>query len=94
MMKIWEIFHYSYKHVCDDKYYGKQNTHKTIGFVNASEDNVKSLVDRLNAINHSYYKREPCDKWDDTYDNEDYIAYKELHISTIEEIEHKFSSNS
>lgn len=91
-MKTWEIYHYIYRDVCGDSYYGKQSKYKTIGFVTDSEDNVKALVDRLNAINHSYYEREPYDECDENYEDEDYIAYKELKISTIEEIENRFSN--
>lgn len=90
-MKIYEIYNYIYRDICDDPYYGKQGECKTIGFVQDSEDTVKALVDRLNKINHSYYTREQEDEWDEDYEDENYIAYKELKISTIEEIDNRFS---
>ena len=96
-MKIWEIYHYTYNNVCDDEWYGKTGKHKTLGFVTDSEENVKALVDKLNEKNHSYYEQpKPDNEYDedgfwlgDDYLNEDYIAYKELTISTFEEIERR-----
>ena len=85
-MKIYEIYHYTYKDVCGDSYYGKQGKCRTIGFVQDSEERVKASVDRLNEINHSYHEREPYDEWDEDYEDEDYIAYKEIKISSIEEL--------
>ena len=90
-MKTWEIYHYTYQDVCGDSYYGKQGSYKTIGFVTDSEDNVKALVAKLNTINQSYFEREPYNGWDEDYEDEDYIAYEELKISTIEEIESRCS---
>lgn len=90
-MKIWEIYHYIYGDVCSDSYYGKEGKHKTIGYVVDTESNVKSLVDKLNAENHSYYAENvPEDEWDADSVNEDYISYKELKIETLEEIRQKW----
>lgn len=87
-MKMWEIYHYIYENVCSDSYFGKRGNYITIGFLTDTEDNVKALVDKLNKNNHSYHaKSEPEDVYDEDYDNEDYIDYRELKFSTIEEIE-------
>jgi len=90
-MKTWEIYRYTYRDVCGDSYFGKESRHRTIGFVTDTEDNVKSLVDKLNINNHSYYaKNEPEYEYDEDYLDEDYISYRELKISTLEEIESKY----
>ena len=90
-MKTWEIYHYTYGDVCNDSWYGKERKHRTIGFVIDTEDNVKSLVDKLNVSNHSYYaKDEPEDEWDNDFYDENYISYTELKIDTLEEIEKRY----
>lgn len=90
-MKTWEIFHYTYGDICGDSYYGKRNSYRTIGFITDTEDNIKSLINKLNEYNHSYYaKNEPEDEWDKDFVDEDYISYKEVKIETLEEIENRF----
>ena len=90
-MKTWEIYRYIYENICSDSYYGKQSKSITIGFVSDTEDNIKSLVNKLNEHNHSYYaNNEPENEWDDDYVDEDYISYRELKIETLEEIEKRF----
>ena len=87
-MKTWEIYRYTYGDVCGDSYYGKSSKHETIGFVTDTEENVKSLVEKLNQKNRSYYaKDEPEDEWDDDFLDEDYISYIEFQTTTIKEIE-------
>lgn len=90
-MKTWEIFHYTYGDTCGDSWYGKEGKHNTLGFVTDTEKNVKSLVEKLNQKNHSYYaKNEPEDEWDNDFCDEDYISYTELKIDTLEEIEKRY----
>ena len=89
-MKIWEVYRYVYGDVCGDSYFGKRVSHKIIGFVSDTEDNVKCLVAKLNEKNHSYYaKNGPEYKYDENYMDEDYITYRELKIETIEEIKNR-----
>lgn len=90
-MKTFEIYHYTYRDVCGDSYYGKESKCRTMGFVTDTEENVKSLVDKLNLNNHSFYgKDEPEDEYDDDFCDQDYISYRELEISSIKEIERKY----
>ena len=90
-MKTWEIYRYTYGDVCGDSYYGKSSKYETIGFVTDTEENVKSLVEKLNQKNRSYYaKDEPEDEWDDDFLDEDYISYIEFHTTTIKEIESRY----
>lgn len=90
-MKIWEIYHYTYGDICNDSYYGKTIKHETIGFVTDTEDNIKSLVNKLNEYNHSYYAdAEPEDEWDTDFLDENYISYRELKIETLEVIEKRY----
>ena len=90
-MKTWEIYHYIYGDVCGDSYYGKSSERKTIGFVTDKEENIKSLVKKLNQKNHSYYaKAEPEDEWDADFLDEDYISYIEFKTNTLAEIESKY----
>lgn len=90
-MKTWEIYRYTYGNVCGDSYYGKSSKRETIGFVTDTEENVKSLVEKLNQKNRSYYaKDEPEDEWDDDFLDEDYISYIEFHTTTIKEIESRY----
>ena len=90
-MKIWEIYRHTYGPICSDSYFGKESRHITIGFVQDTEDNIKSLVDKLNLKNHSYYaKNEPEYEGDEAYLDEDYISYTELKISTLKEIESEY----
>ena len=90
-MKIWEIYHYTYGNIVDDTYFGKKSSFRTIGFVTDTEDNIKSLINKLNEYNHSYYaKNEPKDEYDEDFVDEDYISYKEVKIETLEEIENRF----
>ena len=87
-MKTWEIYHYTYGDVCGDSWYEKESKFVTIGFVTDTEDNVKSLVERLNEKNRSYYAKDCLeDEWDCDYEDEDYISYKELKVNTLDEIE-------
>ncbi len=89
-MKTWEIYRHIYGDVCSDSYFRKESKHITIGFATDTEDNIKSLVNKLNKYNHSYYmKDEPENEWDENYVDEDYISYKELKIETLEEIENR-----
>lgn len=87
-MKIWEIFHYTYGDVCNDYWYGKEGKCETIGFIIDTEDNIKSLVDKLNANNHSFYAKDAPE--DDQDPDENYISYIEIKIETIEEIENRY----
>ena len=90
-MKTWEIFHYTYGDICGDSWYGKRGSHRTIGFITDTEDNIKTLVNKLNENNRSYYaKNEPEDEFDNDYCDEDYISYAELRVSTVKEIESKY----
>ena len=90
-MKTWEIYRYTYKDVCSDSWFVKEGRYRTIGFVTDTEDNVKSLVDKLNVSNKSYYgKEKPEDEFDRDYCDKDYISYAELKINTLEEIEKNF----
>lgn len=90
-MKTWEIYHYTFGDVCGDCYYGKSSKYKTIGFVTDTEENVKSLVEKLNQKNCSYYEKdEPEDEWDYDFLDEDYISYIEFHTTTIKEIESRY----
>lgn len=85
-MKMWRIFHYTYGD--DSDCYGKESKCTIIGFVMDTEDNVKSLVNKLNERNHSYYRKDkPENEYDYNFMDEDYISYAELKISTLEEIE-------
>lgn len=91
-MKTWEIYHYNYGDVCSDSYFGKTSRCITMGFVTDTEDNVKSLVNKLNLKNHSYYAQdEPENAYDEDYADEDYISYREVRISTLEKIENIYS---
>ena len=90
-MKTWGIYNYIYENVCSDSFFGKERRYRTIGFVTDTEDNVKSLVDKLNVKNKSYYgKEKPEDEFDRDYCDENYITYVELKIDTLEEIEKNF----
>ena len=90
-MKTWEIYHYTYGDVCSDPYYGKYGKYETIGFVTDTEENIRSLVEKLNKNNHSYYaKDEPEDECDKDFFDEDYISYNEFQTTTIKEIENKY----
>lgn len=89
-MKTWEIYRHTYGDVCGDSWYGKESRNYTLGYVTDTEDNVKALVEKLNEKNCSYYaKNEPEDDWDESYDDEDYIAYTELKAFTCDELEQK-----
>lgn len=92
---IYEIYRYIYANRCDDSYYGKQTTKRIIGYVSDTEENVKNLVDKLNQLNHSYHAlklsaQEMEDYCGDDYMDEDYISYKEVKISTMEDIENRY----
>lgn len=85
-MKMWSIFHYTYGD--DAEGYGKECKTKIIGFIMETENNIKSLVDKLNERNHSYYRKDkPEDEYDFNFMDEDYISYEELKFNTLEEIE-------
>lgn len=93
-IKTWEIYHYIYTDVCGDSWYGKVGRHTTIGFVTDTEDNIRTLVDKLNLNNRSYYpKNEPENNWDENYLDADYISYTEFKVSTLEEIEVRYKSH-
>lgn len=86
-MKTFEIYKYIYEDHCSDSWYGKSSRWDTIGFVTDTEENVKSLVDELNAARNSRFpKTEPEDEWDRDYDDANYIAYREVKISTFDDI--------
>ena len=90
-MKTWEIYHFKYGNICPDDYYGKETRRETIGFVTDTEENVKSLVEKLNKKNRSYYAKDcPEEEWDRYCEDEDYISYTELKINTLEEIEKRY----
>ena len=90
-MKVWEIYNYIYGDVCSDTWFGKESKHYTIGFVIDTEENVKSLVEELNANRNSYYsKREPADEWDTDFEDANYIAYTEVKFSTYNEIRNNY----
>ena len=87
-MNTYEIYNYIYEDVCSDTFFGKTSRHEHIGFVTDTEENVKSLVDEINTTrrNTHYPKNEPENEWDRDYDNANYIAYREVRISTFDEI--------
>ena len=90
-MKTWEIYRYIYGNAYEDPYCEKSSKHEIIGFVTDTEENVKSLVERLNQKNNSYYaKDEPEDEWDVDYLDENYITYVEFHTTTVKEIESRY----
>lgn len=94
-MKTWEIYNYIYEDVCGDSWYGKDVKLVTIGFVIDTEDNVKALVDEINAKRRSRYPRaKPEDEWDRDFEDADYIAYAEygnVKISTFDEIKNHYN---
>ena len=87
-MKTYEIYNYIYGDVCGDTWYGKDSKCIHIGFVTDTEENVKSLVDEINDKRWKtcYPKNEPEDEWDRDYDDANYIAYREVRISTFDEV--------
>lgn len=89
-MKTYEIYNYIYEDVCSDTWYGKTSRIEHIGFVTDTEENVKSLVDEINAKrwNTRFPKNEPENEWDRDFEDANYIAYREfgVRVSTFDEI--------
>lgn len=77
-MMTFEIYNFVYTDVCSDSYFGKSGTCHHIGFVTGTEENVKSLVDELNAKRGSRYPYEPENEWDRNWEDADYIAYRKV----------------
>lgn len=86
MKKTFEIYNFIYEDVCSDSWYGKDGTYHTIGFVMDTEENVKSLVDEINAKRGSRYPHEPEDEWDRDFDDANYIAYREVKTDSFDVI--------
>ena len=87
MQKTWEIYNYVYQDTCGDSWYGKSSHRYHIGFLIETEENVISLVNELNSKRRSVYpKDEPEYEWDRDYDDADYITYREVNFSTMDEI--------
>lgn len=90
-MEMWEIYNYTYGDVCSDSWFGKEGKHYHIGFINGTEDDVKSLVAELNANRNSYWpKREPEDDYDYDFEDANYIAYSKVKISSLDEIKNHY----
>jgi hypothetical protein len=93
-MKTYEIYNsVSYYDYSD---WGKR-VYKTesIGFITATEDDVKSLVDEINIQRNSLYPKymsgtDPMEEDDSYLFNFDYILYREIKSSTIDEIKNNF----
>ena len=90
-MSTYEIYHYIYGDVCDDAYYGKSSVCHHIGFVVATEDEVKSLVNEINAKRRCIFpKSKPSYEFDRDYNDADYITYRIVKISTFDEIRNHY----
>jgi len=86
-MKNWIVYHYTYKDVCGDSWYGKESKIEHIAVVNAKEEDVKQFIAELNQENNSYYsKSEPEDEYDNDFVDEDYYGYKELEVITLDQL--------
>lgn len=74
--KTYEIYHYKYS---EDSHHRKEVKCETVGYVVDTEENVRTLVEKLNIKNNSQYSTSYSD----------YYAFIELEISSIEELEMK-----
>lgn len=83
---IYEIYNFVYEDVCDDSWYGKDGKEYSIGFVSDTEENVKALVDEINANRGSFYPHEPEDEYDHDFDDANYIAYRKVFAVSFDKI--------
>ena len=84
--KMFNIIHYTYGDTCGDDFYGKESRYLSIDVVYSTEQKVKIAVELLNKANHSFYRHDPVDEWDDDYEDEDYYYYEEIKPVTALEV--------
>ena len=85
-MNTFEIYNYIYEDVCGDSWYGKSGTFYHIGFVMDTEENVKALVNEINAKRGSRYPHKPESEWDRDCDDANYVAYRVVRTASFDEI--------
>ena len=83
---LYEIYNFVYEDVCSDSWYGKDGKEYHIGFVSDTEENVKALVDEINANRGSIYPHDPEDEYDYDCDDANYIAYHKVFVSSFDKI--------